>query len=306
MKRIWIDLLNPSHPLFFGTIIEELSQNYEISTTIRERGETVKLAEQMGINGKVMGKDYEDPARKTLSIFFRTISLFLRAPGYDVALSFENPMSVVSSRMRFKRSILMLDNDLKYKIEGNLVQDLESKFKAGATKIIVPKACEETFLPHVKKDRLITYDGYKEDVYIASYFPDDNFRERLPFDDYYVIRPEAMASFYVQGKGSLVPGLLEKFTREGKNIVLLPRDAGDKKFIKEKDNIHIPREPLNGLDLIYHSRGVLTGSGTMAREAAVMGRKAVSFFPNETLLSVDQDLIEKGRMIHSRDIDEGF
>ena len=39
----------------------------------------------------------------------------------------------------------------------------------------------------------------------------------------------------------------------------------------------------------------------MAREAAIMGRKAVSFFPEKELLSVDRELISSGLMIHSRE-----
>jgi uncharacterized protein len=31
-----------------------------------------------------------------------------------------------------------------------------------------------------------------------------------------------------------------------------------------------------------------------------MGKPAVSFFPNNNLLSVDEQLIEEGKMIHSR------
>ncbi len=304
MKRIWIDLLNPSHPLFFKPVVEELSKTNQIVTTMRQRGETLVLAEKLGFKGKAIGKDYEKPLQKTFSILARTIQLFTYAPKYDIAFSFENPMSVVSSKLRFKRSILMLDNDLKYKIKGNLIQALESKFKTGASHIIVPKACESTFEPHIKRSKLLTYNGYKEDVYIADFEPDPGFKDTIPFDDYFVIRPEALASFYVQGKGSLVPELLKQFIKEDLNVVLLPRDRGDKKYIQDSKKVYIPKDALNGLDLIYHSKGVLTGSGTMAREAAVMGRKAVSFFPNETLLSVDQDLIDKKRMIHSRDIRE--
>jgi predicted glycosyltransferase len=37
----------------------------------------------------------------------------------------------------------------------------------------------------------------------------------------------------------------------------------------------------------------------MAREAACMGKPAVSFFPN-TLLSVDQQMIDNGQIFHSR------
>jgi len=58
---------------------------------------------------------------------------------------------------------------------------------------------------------------------------------------------------------------------------------------------------MNGLDLCYYASAVLTGSGTFAREAACMGNKSVSFFPGNSLLSVDRKLVDEGKILHSRD-----
>ena len=58
---------------------------------------------------------------------------------------------------------------------------------------------------------------------------------------------------------------------------------------------------MNGLDLCYHAEAVLTGSGTLAREAACLGVPAVSFYPS-SLLAVDKSLIDKGWVFHSRQI----
>ncbi len=298
-KQVWIDIINPSHPLFFNPVIKGLKEDFKFNITLRERGETVKLAKQIGIRGTPIGQDYEHPLLKTSSIAIRTLSLVKDVGNFDAALSFENPMSVAASKVRMKPSVLMLDNDLKYKIKGNAIQSLESKLKTSANYLIIPEACYQTFSKHVRNEKIITYGGYKEDVYIADHKPDPSILDQIPYDDYYVIRPEALASFYVESKGSLVPDLLKSFKAKRMNVVLLPRDKSDQKF-KGGKRVHIPKEPLNGLDLIHYSSGVLTGSGTMAREAAVMGKRAVSFFPNRSLLSVDQDLIEKGRMIHSR------
>ena len=55
------------------------------------------------------------------------------------------------------------------------------------------------------------------------------------------------------------------------------------------DGIYCPANVLDGLTAIASSGGVLTGSGTMAREAAVYGVPAVSFFPNNDLLAVTND-----------------
>ena len=68
-----------------------------------------------------------------------------------------------------------------------------------------------------------------------------------------------------------------------------------------KTNIFIPVKPMNGLDLCYHAEAVLTGSGTLAREAACLGVPAVSFYPS-SLLAVDKSLIDKGWVFHSRQI----
>ena len=42
----------------------------------------------------------------------------------------------------------------------------------------------------------------------------------------------------------------------------------------------------------------------MAREAAVMGVPAMSFFPGQRLLAVDRDLVERGKMLHSKEPEE--
>ena len=81
------------------------------------------------------------------------------------------------------------------------------------------------------------------------------------------------------------------------NIIYLPREKHDN--LKVNDNVHVHKKVLNGLDLCYYSKGVLTGSGTIAREAACMGVNAASFFPNKNLLSVDRDLINKNKLFHS-------
>jgi len=302
-QKIWIDLLNPSHPLFFKPLIKRFAKIRDLMITMRERGETIKIAKDLGIDGKVVGKDQEGAFSKATSISYRTIKLAILLGEYDIALSFENPMSIAVSMLRRKKSILMLDNDLKYSPGSGIIQKLESWVKTRADVLIVPKCTEETFKKHFNRSKILCYNGYKEDVYIADHVPDISILKKLPFKDYLVVRPEAFASFYVKHGKSLVPHLLDRFQKENINIVYLPRDKSDWKIVKNK-NVHIPSEPLNGLDLISFSSGVLTGSGTMAREAAVMGKKAISFFPGDNLLSVDSDLIEKGLMVHSRDVDE--
>ena len=302
-RKIWIDIINPSHPLFFRPLIDEISNLYDINITLRDRGETVKLGKQLGLNGEIIGRDYEQPLQKALSIIIRTLLLLFKIKKFDYAISFENPMSVIISKIMGKKSILLLDNDLKLKVRGNFFQKLETRIKLKANCIIVPDACKKTFNNFSVKNNMLFFNGYKEDFYIADYKPNSRILKELPFAEYIIIRGEALASFYVKEKCSIVPELFSKFKDENINVVFLPRDSTDFRYTDSK-NILILKEPLNGLDLIYHSRAVLTGSGTMGREAACLGKIAVSFFPSDNLLSVDRQLINEGKLFYSRNPEE--
>lgn len=299
-KKIWIDIINPSHPLFFRPLIQELKKTNTVDITLRDRGETVKLSEQFGLQGDIYGKDYEDPIKKMLSMTNRTFSMSYKIKHFDYAISLENPMSVTISKMRGKKSILLLDNDVKYQTQGDFFQKFENKIKLLATTIIIPSACEKTFYDYAINDKIKSYNGYKEDFYLADYQPDQNVLKNLPIKDYILIRGEALHSFYVNKKLSIVQQLFDLFAKENINILFLPRDKSDLNYLK-KENISILQEPMNGLDLIYYSNAVLTGSGTMAREAACLERTAVSFFPRDRLLSVDQQLVDDGKIFHSRE-----
>ena len=299
-KRIWVDLLNPSHPLFFKVLIDELEEDYDFQITVRQRAETIGLSDQLGLNAKTMGAFYDDKKMKTIGTINRVITLFSQVEPFDWSLSFENSDCVAASRMRLKKSILLFDNDLKFRKNTGYIQFFENRVKLFANHIIMPKAAENVFNGFSCRKNIHTFNGYKEDIYLADYTPDPSVQASIPFDHYVVIRPEALGSFYVQQKFSLVPGLLSYFNGHEVPVVYLPRQPGDMK-LTEGYGVFVLPTPLHGLDLCYYADAVLTGSGTMAREAACMGKPAVSFFPNTDFLSVDTKLIQEGKMMHSRD-----
>lgn len=302
MTRIWIDIINPSHALFFNSLIPELS-SHQLDITIRDRAETVKLCKSFGINGRVVGTDYTDPLKKSAYMVYRTLKLTTVVPKFDVSISFENGMCVFGSKIRGNPSILFCDNDLKFSQKKSIVQDLESDIKSLASYVFIPQICRENFSTMFDDARLITYDGCKEDIYVADYVPDPNFLDKIPFDNFVIIRPEALASFYVKENQTIVPELLRRFEKENINVIYLPREKEDIKYA-EGCKFYTPDTPLNGLDLCYYADAVLTGSGTLAREAACMGTTSVSFFPSSKLLSVDQYFVDQGRVLHSRYVDE--
>lgn len=305
--KIWIDLINTSHPVFFNSLIKELDERHEIYLTARDRSETVALARELGMAPRVMGTDFSNRTVKAVNHVLRTITLFARLPRFDVALAFGGSTSVAVARARGRPAVIFHDNDLIF-ARATLVGTLETKVMARATHIIVPSAFPVSALMArgARAQSIHQFDGYKEDVYIADYKPDAGFLEKLPFRDFVVVRPEALFATYVAETRSIVPDLVRALVNDGTDVVYLPRIRADLRHVESlTDNRHVfvPQQALNGLDLCWHSRAVLTGSGTFAREAACLGTTAVSFFP-ERLLAVDQRLVDEARMLHSRSVDK--
>ena len=302
--RVWIDLVSPSHPFFFDGLVGGL-ENVSVTTTVREKTETVSLAREVGFEHQVVGRDFDNALIRKFGIPFRTAQLAVSAPDCDVSLSARNAMCVLASRARGTPSIHFTDNDVTAHVDGLWVEELYNRFEAAATHNVVPRAfaAEELTRWGADPDAIHTYDGYKEDVYVAGFDPDPDFPDRLPFTggEYVVIRPEALTAAYVDAD-SIVPDLLAEASDRDIGVVYLPRGRGDERYAREYDDnaVYVPNGAMNGLQLAWHARCVLTGSGTMSREAACMEKPAVSFFPN-TLLSVDQELVADGRIVHSRD-----
>ena len=305
--KIWIDLINTSHPVFFKSLIGELDRAHQVCLTARDRSETVALARELGMTPRVIGTDFSNRAVKAANHALRTLALFARAPRFDVALAFGGSTSVAVARARAKPSVVFHDNDLIF-TRATRAGTLETKVMARADHIIIPAAFPAQVLLNrgARRKSIHQFEGYKEDVYIADYRPDPGFPARLPFTDFVVLRPEALFAAYVSETSSIVPELIKALVAGRTNVVYLPRIKADLSHIETlrgSSHLFVPQQALNGLDLCWYSQAVLTGSGTFAREAACLGTTAVSFFP-ERLLAVDQRLVDEGRMLHSRSVDK--
>lgn len=298
---IWFDITNTPRVHFFASIIKFIMEKgYQVLITSRDLGETKYLLNMYGFNHKVIGKYYKKPlVKKIYGETKRFFLLYRTTPNFDIAMGSGN--AVYLAKLRSKKGVLFSDNEVAWLANKLYTESLDY--------LVIPKAIPiETFIKNVAKQKKIRqYNGFKEDVYIADFKSDPNFLDKVPFeDDFITIRPEALQATYVKEKKSLVPDLVRVFSKENVNILYLPRHKEDVNYVKvvRNANIFIPNQPLNGLDVCWHSKAVLTGSGTFAREAACMGVPAVSFFPGDRLLSVDKKMIDLGWLFHSRDVNE--
>jgi len=297
--RIWIDLVTPPDVNLFLPIMRRLDK-HQLMVTTRSYAEVERLLAKYGIEYMSIGTHYgENKLAKGLGLSYRTWLALRRIPGFDVSIAHLSALVVFTSIVKGKPSISFSDNDLPM-----LNMRLSAPF---LDHFIVPSVFDGKLLDRygINHDRVFRYNGFKEDVYLADYHPDPSFPSSLPFKEYVVVRPEAFKAEYVpSGVKSLVPDLLKRLEDEGIHVLYLPRYPEDRMYARGRKNVYTPPGPVNGMDACYHSRGVLTGSGTFAREGAILGIPSVSFFPGERLLSVDREMIKRGWMIHSRDVNE--
>lgn len=270
---------------------------YDCVFSIRDFAQTRQLFEQE------IGAQYIEEGshqggnklRKFMGLVGRTHALARSIPEFDVAIGVGNTTTGVIAKSRRKASVSFDDNDRSANWLYSPFTDLA----------FWPDCIPEGTLRKqlFRKGAIYRYHGYKEDIYLADYEPDPSFLESLPFDKYVVVRPENLKAGYVDGTVSIVPQLLERLKDNGVNVLFLPRYESDRALALTYANIYIPDKAVNGLDACYYADAVLTGAGTMAREAACLGVPAVSFYAGTELLTVDKSLIDVRKLFFSRDVD---
>ncbi len=292
--KIWIDITNTPHVNVLMPIIRHLEKDHELIFTARDFSETLPLLKKNGITPIVYG-NYKGKSRlkKMMGLLGRMWTMLFKLPKFDLALSLGGNYTSAIAFLRGKNSIVFSDNDISFKFFS---------FAMGSY-FIFPyyfKYQKVQKKYRIKDSQIKTFNGFKEDIYIAEFEPDPAFLEQLPFRDFITIRPENLKASYVpKDSTTIVPQLFEVF--KDKNILFLPRYEEEKKYAEGYANVWYPNGPLSGLDVCYHTQAMLTGAGTFAREAALLGVPAVSFFPSPVFLSVDEAMQDLGIEFKSRD-----
>lgn len=297
--NIWYDITNTPQVHFLlaiDNILKEIGVVDSVIYSARDFSETTKMLEDrigednFTVIGSHYGKSY---LNKVLGLFKRFIGVYNMPFKFDLSISCGSECAIWTSYIKRKKSIAFGDNDLAR----------QWTYAPMVSYAFFPTAIPTNILEKQGlKGKLYQYNGYKEDVYLAYYKPSTDFLLKLPFEHYVVVRPENVMANYIRKSSlkSIVPELLQRLTKQGYNVLYLPRYTHDRAFADGLNNIFIPEKPINGLDACFYADAVLTGAGTFAREAACLGIPSFSFFLGERLLSVDEQLIKEGRMFYSR------
>lgn len=293
-KTIWFDITNVPHVNFLLPIVEHYKDDFNYLFSIRDFAETKALFEKkIGREYFEIGKHHgKNKFKKVFGMLQRTKELSKLIPDFDVAISLGGMSPNFIAKHRKKRAVTFDDNEKSANWIYAPFSDLA----------FWPNVISRDALlhQHFKEESIYQYNGYKEEFYLADYKPDESFLKSLPFDKYVVVRAENMKASYVSGTQTVVPELVKLLNEAGVNVLFLPRYESDREYAKNFGNVFIPDGAVNGLDACYFSDAVLTGAGTMAREAACLGIPAVSFYAGSDLLTVDKSLVDAGKMFFSR------
>ncbi len=299
MRTLWFDITNTPHVHFLLPIMERYRAHSNIIVSVRDYSETIALArKQLRLDPVVVGRHGgKSKIKKAARLVARLGMLGSKIDTFDVALSCGGIESCLIAGTRRKIAVVFDDND----VSPNWMY---SRF---ADHVFFPKAVPLHGLlkQGFESANLHRYDGYKEEMYLADYVPDQDFVRNLPFRDYVVVRPEnRMANYVHDGLQSIVPPLLRALSRSGFNVLYLPRFESEHRYAYGVGGVFIPRNVINGADACFFSKAVLSGAGSLTREAACLGKPAVSFYPGRRLLAVDRQMIRDKWLIHSRDPDQ--
>jgi predicted glycosyltransferase len=301
-RKIWIDLDNSPHVPLFMPIMRELEKrNYSVILTTRDCFQVCGLADHFHLNHKKIGKHYgANKFLKVLGTVWRAVQL---AP-YVIR---ERP---VLSLSHGSRSLMLLSTLLR--IPTIMMFDYEHARILPFIKPVMGIAPE--YINHSELSRkfalgLKHYRGLKEDVYVASYKPDPSIANLLGIrkdEIVATVRPPATEAHYHNPESEVLFVEVVELLGNTTNLrmIILPRNEKTQRdFIFKKwpnwcaeKKIIIPDHAVNGLDLIWHSDLVISGGGTMNREAAALGVPVYSIFRGK-IGAVDRYLSENGRLI---------
>jgi hypothetical protein len=298
-KKVWIDIDNSPHVPFSLPIIEELeNRGVEVVLTARDIYQVCELLKFFKLPCKVVGGHYgKNKIFKVLGNCLRAAQLLPTAAWQrpSVALSHGSRAQVLACKALGIPTIMM--------------HDYEHSTKTG---FVEP---DWTFMPSVIPDgamskqsvRTLKYPGLKEDVYVPRFRPDASVLITLgisPASLLVTLRPPATEAHYHNPEAEELFAETLRMLAETSNTraVALPRNGRQGAALRvqwadliARGSLIIPETPVDGLNLIWFSDLVVSGGGTMNREAAALGVPVYSVFRGK-IGAVDQYLADHGRL----------
>ena len=303
--KIWVDIVNSPHVLFFQPIIKALEKGgHGVSITARAYAQTIGMLDELGIDytqiGAHAGARITD---KAIDLFSRSVRLLSYADtrNFNLALTFNSASLVLAARILRIPSVVFMDYEY---------QPLNHFTFRLCDRVITPAIFPRKMLQkYGAMHKTRTFSGFKEQLYLSKSRYQTSLLKKLSIDQRRIlitVRPPATMALYHHFENDLFYTVVSHVLRN-KNVVLigLPRDDTQKNMLLSlgAENMYVPDDAIDGRQLLDCTDIMISAGGTMNREAAVLGIPTYSVFRGE-VGAVDQYLISLGRMISLRHLDD--
>jgi predicted glycosyltransferase len=295
-KAIWIDLDNSPHvPLFAPVIRHFRSKSIEVILSARDHAQTIELLDMSGFKGtfSVIGRHYgKDKLSKIKGLLVRALRLasFIRKQDLPVAVAVSHgSRSMVLAAWWLKIPIITMYD---YEFTETTI------FNRFSDRVLVPDAIPDKVLNEIglAAAKRVRYKGLKEELYTAKFQPIPDFRRTFleqhgragdVGNTIAVVRPPATTANYHSEKSEvLFDDILHFMLNSDVLMVVTPRTPDQAKQIRNliknvpdaRERCIILDKAVNGLELVSAADLVISGGGTMNREAALLGVPVYSFF----------------------------
>ena len=305
VMTIWIDMVDPPHFFFFRPIIEELKKSgHAVLLTAAEHTRATRLLNDFNIPHTLVGNNVGNPLSRKVTDFFKRGSLlkrYAKRKKIDRALVFDSPSLTLAARALHIPSIVFMDYE--YEPLNHLMLRL-------CDRVVVPQFFPDEFLLRAGAiDKAIKYNGFKEQVYLSDFQPEEDFLGYLNIDEHKIIvtvRPPTASYRYQRFANGFFYKIIDYLLKDTEVIVIAIINSEEQKrqFTSfNAPNLVLLNKQVDRRNLVYHSDVVVSGSVTLNHEAAVLGIPTYGLFMDK-IGAVDRHLINLGRIIPIETFDD--
>lgn len=320
MSAIWIDLDNSPHvPLFVPIIRHYRERGIDVILTARDHSQTIALLDLHGLSDAytVVGKHSgAGKIGKIIGTLRRAKELVAeikkRKEKIAVAVSHGSRAMVLAARWLRIPVLTMYD----YEFTETAI------FNRFSTKVLVPDRIPDDVLEEIglAEKKRIKYPGLKEELYISYFSPSPGYRETFlranghtenKHKTLAVVRPPAVtANYHSEKSETLFDDLLQFLLSDPHTITaIIPRTADQGEDVRRKIARHpdgetrafVLKDAVDGLELVSAADLVISGGGTMNREAALLGVPVYSIFAGRQG-ALDRQMEAEGAITFIRDL----
>jgi uncharacterized protein len=296
--RVWIDVTNSPHVVFFRPLVELLrNRGNDVTISARDFAQTLELLDDAGLEHTVVGPPHGGASRiskiRAMGGRLRALRRFAGDRRFDVALAHASHELPLAARSLGIRSGYAFDYEFALAQHGLGCR--------AATRVVAPDATPQGRLDRLgaRTGKVRRYAGLKEEYYLHGFEPDEGVLERLGLERdrlLAVVRTPPEVSLYHLHGSPLFGDVLERLGIDrAVQAVVLPRTPGQRAALRALalPSLVVPERAVDALSLVAHADLVVSAGGTMNREAVALGTPVYTTFAGR-LGAVDERLIEEG------------